>query len=299
MKLAYFTSTPNFGDQLNPYVFNHFLPGLFDEDSRITFLGIGSVLGVIQPTPSVEKFVVFSTGYAYGNPPSDMGLYEFWCVRGPETAAVLGLDASLAIADGAILLHCMPHEPVQTVYPYAFMPHEHTHMSYPAWRTMAEEVGLHYISPHAPVDEVLREIRQTGVLLTEALHGAIVADTFGIPWVPLQLMASINRFKWLDWTRSMELPLDVQVFAPLATRQSSAAIIRHHLNHRAEPLAGLAPTLAWFYHPSVMRRRIREAKRRLLELRGREPFLSNRALVEAKASRLLDKLMALKAAYVV
>ena len=37
------------------------------------------------------------------------------------------------------------------------------------------------------------------------MHGAIIADTLRIPWIPISTRPSINTFKWLDWCESMEL----------------------------------------------------------------------------------------------
>jgi hypothetical protein len=37
------------------------------------------------------------------------------------------------------------------------------------------------------------------------MHGAIIADTFRVPWVPISTRPSINTFKWLDWSESMGL----------------------------------------------------------------------------------------------
>jgi succinoglycan biosynthesis protein ExoV len=43
-------------------------------------------------------------------------------------------------------------------------------------------------------------------VLTEAMHGAIVADTLRVPFVPLVSSREISSFKWMDWTLSMDLP---------------------------------------------------------------------------------------------
>jgi succinoglycan biosynthesis protein ExoV len=35
----------NFGDALNPVIWNHFLPNFFDDDNNHLFLGFGTILG--------------------------------------------------------------------------------------------------------------------------------------------------------------------------------------------------------------------------------------------------------------
>ena len=42
--------------------------------------------------------------------------------------------------------------------------------------------------------------------LTEAMHGAIVADTFRVPFVPLVSSREISSFKWMDWALRMDIP---------------------------------------------------------------------------------------------
>ena len=44
MKLIYYQKNKNFGDALNPYIFNKLIPNFFDEDPSSIFLGIGSIL---------------------------------------------------------------------------------------------------------------------------------------------------------------------------------------------------------------------------------------------------------------
>ena len=49
----------------------------------------------------------------------------------------------------------------------------------------------------------MSKIKASGLLLAEAMHGAVVADAFGTPWVPLRPLMPDHLFKWFDWTRSL------------------------------------------------------------------------------------------------
>jgi len=51
-------------------------------------------------------------------------------------------------------------------------------------------------------------------VVTEAMHGAIVADTLRIPWVPVVCSPAILPFKWSDWTRSVELAYRPRLLPP-------------------------------------------------------------------------------------
>lgn len=204
MTLGY-VDVPNFGDALNPYIFDYYLPGFFDGEADKVLMGIGSIFGFEQ-FGEVPKKVVFSSGYApgYAPLPTIDHTYEIFCVRGPLTARELDLDTDLAVTDGAGLLRFMDHEPVETTHPYTYIPHKSTEKLYD-WPRVCRETGINYVSPESGVEYVLDEIRRSEVVLAEAMHAAIVADTFRIPWVPVVTNARINEFKWRDWTSSLDM----------------------------------------------------------------------------------------------
>jgi succinoglycan biosynthesis protein ExoV len=204
MTLGY-VDVPNFGDALNPYIFDHYLPGFFDGEASPVLMGIGSILGFEQ-FEEVPKKIVFSSGYAagYATPPTIDHTYDIFCVRGSLTARELDLDPDLAVTDGAGLLRFMDHEPVETLHQYTYIPHKSTEKLYD-WPRVCRETGINYVSPESGVEHVLEEIRRSKIVLAEAMHAAIVADTFRIPWVPVVTNARINEFKWRDWTSSLGL----------------------------------------------------------------------------------------------
>jgi succinoglycan biosynthesis protein ExoV len=51
----------------------------------------------------------------------------------------------------------------------------------------------------------LNEIRQSGVVLAEAMHAAITADALRVPWIPVRGYPRILSFKWQDWCLSVGL----------------------------------------------------------------------------------------------
>jgi Polysaccharide pyruvyl transferase len=85
----------------------------------------------------------------------------------------------------------------------SFMPHIISAYS-EQWSDIANDAGLHYIDPRDSIDKILQEIRESELLLTEAMHGAIVADAFRVPWIRVQSgERHAPTFKWLDWTESL------------------------------------------------------------------------------------------------
>lgn len=73
------------------------------------------------------------------------------------------------------------------------------------WSGICSDIGLRFIDPQWPVCKVLSELRSTSTLLTEALHGAILPETFPIPWVPVNAFPTGSEFKWLEWSDSIGL----------------------------------------------------------------------------------------------
>ncbi len=73
---------------------------------------------------------------------------------------------------------------------------------------MCERAGINYIDPTDPnVLASLQAIQQTELLITEAMHGAILADTLRVPWLALEPIFPLHRNKWFDWSESMLIDL--------------------------------------------------------------------------------------------
>ena len=197
MKLIYYQKNKNFGDALNPYIFNKLIPNFFDEDPSSIFLGIGSILQF--NFSEARKKAVFSTGFAYGEVPKIDSSYDIFCVRGPLTAERIGIDPKLAITDGAALLRNFEFPEKKKKYKVSFMPHHQSDYYYD-WKGVCDRVGFNYINPISPFLDIIDTIKSSDIIIAEAMHAAIVADTFRVPWIPVKMYPIINEFKWKDWT---------------------------------------------------------------------------------------------------
>lgn len=198
MKLVYYRDgAGNFGDDLNPWLWSRLLGDLLDEDPREHFFGIGTIIGFF-PELGGDKHV-FGSGIGYRDiEPDARRDWRFHMVRGPLTAARLGLDPAVAVTDPALLLAALPWPASPRRHRVAYMPHHHGAAAGP-WAEIAGEAGLAYIDPRWGPMRCLHEIRASELLVTEAMHGAIVADAFGIPWIPVKLYPWVLDFKWHDW----------------------------------------------------------------------------------------------------
>ncbi len=203
MKLIYYPGN-NFGDALNPIIFNHYLPNFFDNDDSTAFLGIGSILGLVEDYTRAKNKIVFSSGFAYGTVPEVDESYNIVCVRGPLTAKKLGLPDKLAVADGAILIRNIIKVNKIKEFDFSFMPHWESELKFD-WKKVCSETGVNYISPTKDPMYVIDQISKSKFVIAEAMHAAIISDSLRVPWAPVRIYGGINSFKWNDWCASMNL----------------------------------------------------------------------------------------------
>jgi succinoglycan biosynthesis protein ExoV len=220
----YFRSDPpNFGDELNAVVWETLIPELRETDFDAVLVGIGTILDRNIP----QDRQVFVLGAGAGNAPLPARLdgekIHVLSVRGPLTARLAGLPAHLAITDPALLL--------RAIYPQfvglgsrsssgktLFMPHVATAKD-DSWRRACERAGIELVDPTEHCLTTLRKIASARLVIAEAMHAAIVADAFGVPWIPVASTRLFSTFKWVDWALSMQVP-----FRPVLL---PAASVRH------------------------------------------------------------------------
>lgn len=205
MKLFYFRSPSglrNFGDDLNPWLWGRLIPRFLDDDENTLFVGIGTILN--NRLPKARRTVVMGSGVGYGSGlPTIDDSWKIYCLRGPLSAQSLGVSQDLAVADPAILVRKLFHVTTRKEFSFAYMPHAASSIvGKITWNSICQELGILFIDPCWPIDEVLSSIGKSEILITEAMHGAIAADALRVPWIPVN-SNTILRFKWLDWCMSI------------------------------------------------------------------------------------------------
>jgi len=219
MHLVYYRkNVPNFGDDLNAEIWPALAPRLFADDSGKTsdagFVGIGTIIGM--PVPNLKRLNVFSSGIGNDKPSSWEKLQvEYWCVRGPISAQVLELPADRAITDGAILTPLVEGFPKKATGTGStlIIPHWET-MDFPGWLKVAALTGYELLDPRDNPKSVINRIAAAKLVLTESLHGAILADTYGIPWRAFATSKNFAITKWVDWTNSLGRDFDLTMLPP-------------------------------------------------------------------------------------
>lgn len=201
MKLTYFNDVPNFGDMLNPWLAPKMVGPALDGDDSRRLLFIGTVIERSAPAGCEEVILGAGAGYKRGR--HTLERREIFCVRGRRTCELLGIGEEFAAIDPAILCsRYRPASPKASVL--GFMPHHRSERSAgPHLRKACEQLGIRYLSPLDSVDLVLDTLSGCERLITEALHGAIVAESYDIPWSPVVFSSHFMRTKWQDFCESI------------------------------------------------------------------------------------------------
>jgi hypothetical protein len=280
--------SPNFGDELNTVLWPPLLPGFFDADPATRFLGIGSVLDQRHP-PQTIKLVA---GAGYGGYEARPKLDETWIVhwvRGPRTAALLGLSPLLGLGDPAALVPKALGLAAADGQDIGFMPHFES-MAWGAWQHAADIAGVRLIDPRDDTAAILQRIGRCKLLLSEALHGVIVADALRVPWVALRPLAPIHREKWWDWADTMDLRPQFRALRAstllewaATSRLSTFHTTRTWLGRHERRLAAM---------PSE--RLVDRAARALDRAANASPQLSTDAALDRCQSRMLDAVHAIR-----
>lgn len=203
MKLYYYKDdNGNFGDDLNPWLWSKLKPNIFDENHDEIFVGIGTLINHRIPESPVKH--VFGSGVGYGNLPRINEKWIFHAVRGKLSASALGLPPEKSVTDAAVLMRLVAPPMPEKRFQCGLVVTGHSLTQYD-WSKVCEQSGVRFISCHWDVDRVLHAMGECELLLCEAMHGAIVADTLRIPWIPVSLYGELLDFKWKDWLSSIDL----------------------------------------------------------------------------------------------
>lgn len=219
MLYIYKVKPGNFGDDLNSSIVPHYL-GLKDNeyeelflddvrakeelnDNDVVLISIGTILN--KQIPVKGRKIIIGAGTGYGELPYFDSLYTINFVRGPKTAEQIGSNCQY-ITDPGILTaefyHNLKDENVNRER-IGYIPHHGCASQ--EWSKLCDKLGLYYIDPRREPEAVISDIASCNKIITEAMHGAIVADAFRVPWVATYSAEKINHFKWEDWCESMHL----------------------------------------------------------------------------------------------
>jgi succinoglycan biosynthesis protein ExoV len=227
-------------------------------------------------------------GSGFGGYEPKPKLDETWVihwVRGPRTAALLGIDPKLALGDPAVLVPDALDLRRRSGMAVGFMPHFES-MARGAWRQAAAMAGVQLIDPRDPPDVILDRIASCRLILSEALHGIIVADALRVPWIAVRPLARVHRRKWQDWAMTLDLKL--------RSHPLPASTLREWM--QTLPLLRPVPWLQPALRAANDARRTERAAEALCRMTEAEPQLSDANALDRCQARQYDALIALRKA---
>ena len=202
LTMLHYCKTNNFGDDLNLWLWSRMAPEFLNSRDDRLFLGIGTILSSKVPT-GLPKFV-FGSGWAGERKFKIDSSWNLFGVRGPLTASGLGLEKKMVVSDPGLLVRKYFDSGRMKRRGIGWMPH-HRSANAVDWGTVCLRYGIRFIDPRESVDKVLQEISSCELVVSEAMHGAIISDALRVPWIPVRMYSHINEFKWKDWCASLGL----------------------------------------------------------------------------------------------
>lgn len=208
--------TFNFGDDVNPFLLRKLFDKSIIDSKDICVIGIGTIINdrELSRVDCYQRKIVFSSGVGYGSLDSSRfdETWDFSCVRGPLSAQALGLPEELGISDAGLLipeLFGISGDKFDKKYPVTFIPHAESDLSSgDGLQDLCVSLGIKYLSPRVEAKKFVNEVSRSSKVITEAMHGAIIADAVRVPWVPVKFLVH-EPFKWKDWCGSVNLPYNV------------------------------------------------------------------------------------------
>lgn len=191
----------NFGDEMSREIVEAAFGRkvVWSAAEKADLVAIGSVLERMErPGTPVS---VWGSGLRSGALPEENTKREmrFLAVRGNLTAERLGIKESVPLGDPGLLSKEVFGHPVKQ-QDIVYVPHFSELAQWSRLNQFCDGVGARLVLPTAKPKKVVREIGAAGVVFSASLHGIIVADSYGVPVVPLlPFSGAESSFKYHDY----------------------------------------------------------------------------------------------------
>jgi succinoglycan biosynthesis protein ExoV len=216
---AWSSGVPNLGDDLNNWLWKRVLPSTFLREKG-TLIGIGSVISP-EHLSSIENpnpIHILGAGcrnqkYPLSEVSNDLKIHA---VRGPLSSVALGQNDQLPLIDGAYALKLtkiygeLIKQPKR--YKFTLIPYFRSRklINYTILKE-SKDINILHSSDYKSIENALLTIAQSEYIISESMHGAVIADVLRVPWSRLNYFLQNPRdketaeFKWKDWAYSMEM----------------------------------------------------------------------------------------------
>lgn len=199
-RLFWHVGTPNFGDDINPALFSL----LADRPMRLQtnrdhphFLGMGSIL-----EKATAHSVVLGSGFLRPPPAKVVTSARIVAVRGKLSREALGAGDEILLGDPMVLLDQVFRPTPGKRHALGVVPHV---SEVAAFRRRAKP-GLRVIDPAESPWKVVEAIASCERLMSQSLHGLIVADALGVPnlWLAPSASMAGGEFKFHDYFSTLD-----------------------------------------------------------------------------------------------
>ena len=208
LRLHWWKAVPNFGDAINPLIVGHMASRKVKHSGpkQAEIFAIGSMLQVVRrnyrEASAGQGPVIWGTGLLH--PVNGTGFLEnvqVALLRGPVTAALLGVEATRFGDPGLLVSEALPCEG-ERAEKIGIVPH-HTLTDDPEIsRLLALDPVYELIDPTGDPVEVCHKIAGCSHVFASSLHGLIVADAYCIPNTWLEPKGQ-SRLKYHDYAASV------------------------------------------------------------------------------------------------
>jgi hypothetical protein len=225
LRLFWWQGVPNFGDALSALVVEHVAgrPVVHAGVASCEMVAIGSVLQVVRrrhnrPRADGVRPWIWGAGLLRAVSPDFLGNVQVALVRGPVTAAILGIRTSTYGDPGLLAPAIMGERPARRDQ-IGFVLH-HSQLDDPTLKALiAGDPALELIDVRDDARDVCRQIASCAHVISSSLHGLIVADACGVASTWLD-PGSQSHLKYHDYAASIGRPM----IAPLTLNDVPAYV---------------------------------------------------------------------------
>ena len=205
-------SSTNFGDELNPWLYNK-ITGIepinsnkiYNYTNKTTYSCIGSILD----NSKTKNMIVWGSGFMKADSKFIHPPREITAVRGPltrEKVLDLGIDCPEVYGDPALLLPKFYNPKIEKKYKLGIIAHyiDKNHENYKKLISSIPDDIL-IIDIEGDIEEVIDNILSCEKVASSSLHGVIVSDAYSIPSVQLKFSDDVvgGSFKFKDYMASV------------------------------------------------------------------------------------------------
>jgi succinoglycan biosynthesis protein ExoV len=197
----------NFGDYLSVVILRALgvkpEPPVADEPS---LFAIGAILSTHHyRAAEASKVIVWGSGagqWSADDPPLD-----FRAVRGPITRDLFRLPVETPLGDPALLLPDLVRVSPVPVATMLYVNHVGADPAItPDWADASVDTRLTGPNAYAEALAIVARIAAAKFVAADSLHGAIVAQAYGVPWAPCSTWGQRPTLKWYDWLAYLGVP---------------------------------------------------------------------------------------------